>query len=208
MNWLDRYWSGFLLAEIFFLIFLTGFFPVQWHGAIAPIMYSALYVTTAMGLERRKALMLRVGVGLLLAQLIFKVVDLPVIEILSKFLNVGFFSVVVGLLIYQVASSKKVTSLTILSAINGYLLLGLVFSILVGVMIQLDAGAFSFRSEMQSALLDPFYFSFVTFATLGYGDLVPLNPHAKSLAILIAVCGQLYLTVIIALLVGKFSGNR
>lgn len=208
MNWFKKYWGGILLAEIFFLLFLTSFFPLSWHPIIGPMVYSILYVTTAIGLERRGTLMLRVGLVLVVAQVIFKFVEMPVIEVLSKFLNMGFFSAAVALLILQVASAREVTPRTILSAINGYLLLGLVFSILVGVMIQLDADAFNFTSEIQSTLLEPLYYGFVTFATLGYGDLLPVKPHAKSLAILIAVCGQLYLAVIIALLVGKFSSSK
>lgn len=208
MNWFKKYWGGILLAEIFFLIFLTSFFPIHWHAVIGPVIYSILYLTTAIGLEKRSALMLRIGIVLVVAQLIFKFVEIPILEALSKFLNIGFFGAAVALLIHQVASAREVTPRTILSAINGYLLLGLVFSILVGLMIQFDNSAFNFTSEMHSTLLQPLYYGFVTFATLGYGDLLPVKPYAKSLAILIAVCGQLYLAVIVALLVGKFSSNR
>jgi len=50
--------------------------------------------------------------------------------------------------------------------------------------------------------LIPVYYSFVTLTTLGYGDIVPLSPPAKILAILEAVVGQIYLTVLVARLVG------
>jgi voltage-gated potassium channel len=46
------------------------------------------------------------------------------------------------------------------------------------------------------------YFSLVTMTTLGYGDIVPLTAPAQSLASLQAVVGQLYLTVLVARLVG------
>ena len=46
------------------------------------------------------------------------------------------------------------------------------------------------------------YFSFVTLTTLGYGDITPVNSFARSLAFLEAAMGQIYLTVLIASLVG------
>jgi uncharacterized membrane protein len=51
---------------------------------------------------------------------------------------------------------------------------------------------------------DYLYFSFVTLSTLGYGDVTPVSHLARSMAILIAVTGQLYMTILIAMLVGKF----
>jgi hypothetical protein len=45
------------------------------------------------------------------------------------------------------------------------------------------------------------YFSFVTLATLGYGDVVPLTDAARGLAIVEAVAGQMYMAVLVARLV-------
>jgi hypothetical protein len=49
------------------------------------------------------------------------------------------------------------------------------------------------------------YFSFVTLATLGYGDVVPASGPARALAMLEAVFGQLYLVVLVARLVSLYS---
>jgi voltage-gated potassium channel Kch len=49
------------------------------------------------------------------------------------------------------------------------------------------------------------YFSFVTLATIGYGDVVPLTDVARSLAILEGVGGQLFLAVLVARLVSLYS---
>lgn len=46
------------------------------------------------------------------------------------------------------------------------------------------------------------YFSFCTLSTVGYGDVVPVSRYARTMSWLEAVCGQLYLTVTIAQLVG------
>ena len=48
------------------------------------------------------------------------------------------------------------------------------------------------------------YYSFVTLTTLGYGDITPIHPVARTLAYLEAVIGQLYIAVLIASLVGRY----
>jgi voltage-gated potassium channel len=199
------YWSSVLLLEIFFLIFLTSFFPENWQPVLFPLIYSALYLTAVGGLEKNKKPMFWVAGLILVAQVAFKLFNMPVVEAISKMLNFIFFSFIVVSLIRQISSAQHVTRRVILEAINGYLLLGLVFTFLIGLMIQFDPASFNFSGAGEGTLQNSMYFGFVTFATLGFGDLLPIKPYAKSLSILIAVCGQLYVAVIIALLVGKFS---
>ncbi len=47
-----------------------------------------------------------------------------------------------------------------------------------------------------------FYFSYTTLTTLGYGDIRPISAIARSFAISEAIIGQLYLTILVARLVG------
>jgi voltage-gated potassium channel Kch len=52
------------------------------------------------------------------------------------------------------------------------------------------------------------YFSFVTLATLGYGDIVPASDLTRRLAVVEAVIGQLYLAVLVARLVGLYTAGE
>ena len=52
------------------------------------------------------------------------------------------------------------------------------------------------------------YFSYVTLTTLGYGDIVPISPLARSLAVLEALTGVLFLAVLISRLVGSYRSER
>jgi voltage-gated potassium channel len=102
-----------------------------------------------------------------------------------------------------------VTLQVIVHSLSGYLLLGTVFAIGTIMISQWNVGAYNFNaSESHDVPLfsDCMYYTFITFTTTGYGDLLPILPVARSFAIWIAACGQLYIAVIIALLVGKYSG--
>ena len=49
-----------------------------------------------------------------------------------------------------------------------------------------------------------YYFSFISITTVGYGDITPLTALAQSLTLVLNVIGQFYLTIIIAVFVGKY----
>ena len=62
----------------------------------------------------------------------------------------------------------------------------------------------SYNLENGSEMYQLTYFSFTTLTSLGFGDVLPLTPPAQSLALLIGITGQLYLTILVAMLVGKY----
>ena len=65
-------------------------------------------------------------------------------------------------------------------------------------------GSYDFAGEQMLSVdtNDFVYYSMVTLTTLGYGDITPLSASARALAAMEALVGQIYLTVIIARLVG------
>ena len=138
---------------------------------------------------------------------------------LFSFLSFFCFNMFIAVfMIRHIARSKQVTLTIIINSINGYLLIGVLGAVLLamtGIIQQfffhIDTGAINFASDAAAGFHDYLYFSFVTLTTLGYGDITPVSAFAKSLTIVIAICGQLYLTILIAMLVGKYlsrSGER
>ncbi len=122
-----------------------------------------------------------------------------------------FLLCIVVLLIRHIARNPNVTATTILSAINGYLLLGLLSAYMLRICdiiytFQHPPGghAIQFAGQGEPQAHDFLYFSFVTLTTLGYGDVTPISHLARSMSLFIAILGQLYLTILIAMLVGKF----
>jgi hypothetical protein len=91
------------------------------------------------------------------------------------------------------------------AALSAYLLAGLYFGLFYWVLEQLRSGAFTTSGNFSRTTA--IYFSFVTLATLGYGDIAPRTDVARSVAILEGVGGQLFLAVLVARLVSLYSMN-
>ena len=127
-----------------------------------------------------------------------------------------FVVAIVFFLIRHVARSNNVTATLILSAINGYLLMGLLGALILdivdiagGNLVNSNAApAINFAGGTAVSFHDYLYFSFVTLTTLGYGDVTPVSEAAKSIAVLIAIAGQFYLTILVAMLVGKYLSRK
>lgn len=122
-----------------------------------------------------------------------------------------FLVAIVVLLIRHIARSRDVNSTIILSSINGYLLLGVLSARLLTIsdvmhryIFTLGSQAIIFPGQSVPQFSDYIYFSFITLTTLGYGDVTPVSHLARSMTILIAITGQFYMTILIAMLVGKF----
>ena len=98
----------------------------------------------------------------------------------------------------------------IVGAVLLYLLIALAFVALfvfVGVLVP---KAFSglVLEDNASFASSAIYFSFVTLTTVGYGDIVPVHPIARSLCNLEAICGQLYPATLLARIVTLEVGSR
>jgi hypothetical protein len=89
------------------------------------------------------------------------------------------------------------------AALSAYLLAGVFFGLLYFVVEQLSPGTFT--SPTHFSQTSAIYFSFVTLATLGYGDIAPRGDIARGIAIIEGVGGQLFLAVLVARLVSLYT---
>jgi voltage-gated potassium channel len=89
------------------------------------------------------------------------------------------------------------------AALSAYLLAGIFFGLFYWVIEQIRPGSFVAAAEFSR--MSALYFSFVTLATLGYGDIVPRTDIARGLVIVEAVGGQLFLAVLVARLVSVYG---
>jgi hypothetical protein len=139
-------------------------------------------------------------------------VALPLIS--SGALSPMLFDVALGLiLISGVASvAGRRTIHRVQGAVAAYLLLGLAWSFAyeLAMLGSADAVHFADATGFPAAQVPRLvYFSFVTLTTLGYGDIVPVSPAARSLAVTEALIGQLFPAILIARLVSlEISSHR
>jgi hypothetical protein len=86
-------------------------------------------------------------------------------------------------------------------------LIGILFVYLYGVLAVLGSGDF-FAQGTDGTRSLRLYFSFVTLATLGYGDYTAAGELGRTLAVVEALLGQLYLVTVIAVLVSRIRGRK
>lgn len=102
--------------------------------------------------------------------------------------------------------AKQVDAEHLYAALGAYLLAGIFFGSFYWVLEEVNPGTFAHNGELSR--MSAIYFSFVTLATLGYGDIVPRTDVARGLAIVEGVGGQLFLAVLVARLVSLYArGN-
>ena len=84
-------------------------------------------------------------------------------------------------------------------AVAAYLLFGLAWAAAYEWAARYDPSAFQGASAESSQQW--IYYSFVTISSTGYGDILPVHPITRSLAIAEAISGQLYIAIMISRLV-------
>ncbi len=95
----------------------------------------------------------------------------------------------------------------IFGAISGYLIIGLIGAFASFIINYYYPNSFSFASQTPD-FQDLVYYNFMTVTTVGYGDISPITPQGQSHAVFIALVGQLYLTITIAMIVGRYLANK
>ena len=199
-----------LISLLIIILFLPVF---SGHNRVIQLLViTAIIVSGSFSLDfRLRALIILVSSGVVaifLNWLAYFFDWFGLAALLSSFCFNGFITV---FMIRHIFKAKQVTGTIILNSINCYMLIGLLGALLLSIVekmekmvFQSDIAAISFAGSTIEEFHDYLYFSFVTLSTLGYGDITPISPTAKSITLIIAVTGQLYLTILIAVLVGKF----
>ena len=108
-----------------------------------------------------------------------------------------------GVVARAVYADGRVTTHRIVGAILLYLLIALIFASLYLFVGASFPGAFRNLNIADTPHLgaDIIYFSLTTLTSVGYGDIVPVHPIARSLCNLESTCGQLYPAILLARLV-------
>ena len=131
------------------------------------------------------------------AQLFYKNPYLPIA--LYGF-GVLLYLYIIILLLSNLLTRKAITTDMIYCAISIYLLIGIMWAGVYGLLESIFPGSFT----SSTGSVDFMYFSFVTLTTVGYGDVAPLTVLSKRLAVFEAGMGGIYMAIIVALIVGRY----
>jgi hypothetical protein len=207
---------AYLLPVLLLTLVLGPFLKESPGGrAVLTVMFVAVLVISTHVIRRRGRLFVT-GLVLVILALAGKAWGLFAPSVAAYVARTALMAIFTGyagaVMLADVLRARRITSDKLLGAICVYLMIGLTWAALFTLVDLLSPAAFA-APEQDAALLPDIsarlevsgrmiYFSFVTLATLGYGDIAPLTPTARTLAWLEAVLGQLYIAVLVARLVG------
>lgn len=200
-----------LFTLIFIYVFVVGIFPSNnFTREFYSLVFSAIYIVSAMVISNRgnKRFFILAGITTIVMWLA-DFLNMEHLSLISAVVSIMFLILIIVFMVIRIAKSKEVSLLEFTEAINIYFLMGIIGSVLFKIVyIFVPGKSFNIPGDSLIPTTDFIYFSFVTLSTLGYGDITPIDPLAKSLAIFLSISGQLYLTLIIAMLVGKYLSAK
>jgi len=205
-----RYRHAWLFAT---LVATIGVDPVAealgFHGRLLEWLLALSLLTVVAGVSRGLARAFGLAIGaVLVVWLALHVLQFGVAS--ERLLLAGGALGAAVAILPAALGAGRVDSERVCAALCAYLLVGVAFGGLFAALDALAPGSLGGARSSRGALSidEAVYFSFVTLATLGYGDLVPATGAARALSILEAVFGQLYLAVLVARLVSLYGRER
>jgi len=137
--------NSFLLFLVVFTIFIIPFFGVELHQVIYRICFTFIFLLSALALSKYRTGIFNLAVLVILIEWSSEFLRLSIINTVSFIAKIFLFILLIILFINQIVKANKVTPQVIMESINGYLMLGVSFSILTGLVCSIDPTAFSFK---------------------------------------------------------------
>ena len=166
------------------------------------LLISAIIFLAAYDISRR---LIFIGLIAVVIEVGTRTTDFISLNYLAVVTTNLFLIYIVGNVVLDMMRQRSVTLFTLLQAVNGYLLMGIMFISLVVFCEHTFPGSYLLKGEES---MDLVYYTLVTLTTVGYGDITPQIPVAKSLSMIIAISGQFYIAVVVAIIVGKFASKN
>ena len=209
----SRFWDTDQGLSLFLIMIVVVVFILPPLGSlgifgrfIVDIFFSLLLISGIASMSGQgKAFIIITGIAVI--ALVFRWTDSlipsPTLYILNYIATITSAILFCMVILARVLKKGPITFHRIEGAIAVYLLLGLTWSNAFELVEYLNPGSFTGALTGSGRFSSWMYFSFVTLATLGYGDIAPVHPVARSLAVAEAITGQLYLAILIARLVSQ-----
>lgn len=206
-----RYGVVFVLTLVL-LVYLAIAPQAQWSRAVAlALQGGALGVAVATSRTRRRTWRTSAGAVSVVAGMVAIAVAAAALPVAAELALSGLLAVAVpvflagGLL--RLVRERGVTLQAVAGGLAIYLLVGVMFSSVIGFVAHVDAAPY-FAQGIDGTQGDRVYFSFTVLTTTGFGDLTAGQPVGRALAMVEMLAGQLYLVTVIGVLVGGLAGRR
>ena len=201
---------AFLALDLFVVAPLVG---MGVFGPFLFIVFFALIVLSGISAFSDRRLLMAAVLSVVVATVAFRWAEDRVpgvaVGIWGDALTILTLSILAALVLVQVFREGPITRPRIQGAITVYLLLGLIWMSAYKLLLRTNPGAIHFASgEPSGDQLGLTYYSFVTLTTVGYGDITPVHPIARTLAVGEALVGQLYPAILIGRLVSMELASR
>ncbi len=213
-SWLD---SDHSLAGLLFFLLVYGFiiYPIAGEEArthpAAALSFSLILVLGVMSTTQQKLarlVMTLLAVVAFTSQWLHFFMQVHAAHVVATVAAILFFSVLSWRITSRVFRSGSINIYRIFGAIAVYVLLGIVWGEIY-ILIYLhrpDAFYFDPTTQMgEPPISELIYFSFVSLTTMGFGDILPVYPLARSLVMLEGLVGQIYPAVLLARLVTLYN---
>ncbi len=198
--------SIYLLISIFIFAFIV---PILYghniYSALFEISYSVMLFSIFSIIDKKTKFLRYLLLVSISTIWLTHFVNIGIIKYFTYAFSTVVLLIVTGVMIRQIVRSKFINSRVIIETICGYLLIGVILFFLNLIVIANNPNAISFGNDLNTEKVSEImYYSYITISTIGYGDVLPVSPVARSLSIFFGVMSQLYLALIIAFILGKF----
>jgi hypothetical protein len=203
-----------LLVALLLLLALYPFLEQDVSERLLSLFFTGTLMagTYAVSRDRRfLASAIVIAVGAFGSQWLSHFVDSRVVFVFSRSLGCLFYLLIAIAILANVLKAETVTTDKICGGICAYLVMGLMWAFLFGLIEVVHPGSFMENGQLiapdrgmthQFALLNSMiYYSLATLTTTTYGDILPKTTPARALSNLEAIAGQMYVAVLISRLV-------
>lgn len=204
------------LVHLFALIFLLLISPFFTESSSAKLYFSLLITVVLISglyadLETKRidyVELLLGGIAVVLTWIDFLIPNIKFLDLITQVIYAFYFFYFLVELIAKIIITDKISPNLIYAAIVGFLMLGLFGATLASIIGMVFPQAYNMPANLTHYRFENYiYYSFISITTVGYGDMTPNLPVAKTVAIFLCTCGHFYTSIIISLIIGKYLNN-
>jgi hypothetical protein len=176
------------------------------------LVFAVIAIVVMLSLRWTAIILILLGLGAIFASFVISAEASPIsVIMLRRGGDILTFSSLTWVVGHAVYAPGRITLRRLQGAVVMYLNFASIFAAAYGLIWELSPGAFANLvvqgggpEEVGSML----YFSFTTLTTTGYGDIVAVDPFARSLANFESVLGQFFIAITVARLVTMELADR